>query len=674
MAGGAWAAEGMWTLDHPPLERMRSELGWAPDEAWLTKAMHASARIGNGCSASFVSKDGLVLTNHHCVSGCIDQLSTADANLLAAGFLANDRAAEKQCPALEVSRLERITDVTSDVKTATAGRDGTSFVEARNAVEARLAAACVGDAPDRVRCDVVSLYHGGQYKLYRYRRFRDVRLAFAPEQASASFGGDPDNFNFPRFDLDMALVRVYEDGRPIGVTEFFAIDARGPAAGDAVFVTGHPGSTQRELTVAQLASQRDVIVLDALLRRTEYRGLLTEWRETGAEADRIAVNELNGVENGIKVLRGQLTTLLSPDLFRRKEADEAALRRYVDAHPALAAQAGGAWDAIRAAEVVHRELYQPYVQLERGNGFDNRYFAFARLLVRGAAERAKPDEARLPEFNERMLPQVRARLVAATPIHPALEQLKLAFALTQLRERLGPDAPIVRAVLGRQSPKQLASALIVATKLGDPAVRQRLWDEGAAAIAASDDPFIRLALAVDPDARAIRARYERDVQAVIQKNTELIAQARFAAYGDTTYPDATSSLRLSYGIVAGWNEAGAAVAPFTRIGGAFDRATGAEPFALPPSWLAGRATLDPATPFNVATTHDTIGGNSGSPMLNRSGELVGLLFDGNIHSLGGAFVYDPVRSRSVSLDSAAILEALDVVYHAHALANELRGR
>ena len=670
----AWSAEGMWTLDHPPLERMRRDIGWAPDRAWLDHAMRASVRVGNGCSGSFVSKDGLVLTNHHCVAGCIDQLSTADADLVQTGFLAADRPAERRCPAFEVSRLERIDDVTATVAKATARLEGSAFTQARNAVRARLASACVGADAARVRCDVVELYHGGQYKLYRYRRYTDVRLAFAPERAAAAFGGDPDNFNFPRYALDMALLRVYDDDRPAIVADFLAFDPAGPSAGEPVFVTGHPGGTERELTVAQLALRRDVLLLDAFARRAEYRGLLTEYRTTSPEAARTAYNELNGVENAYKVIRGRLEALLDPAVFHRKEADEAALRRYVAAHPALAAQVGGAWDAIARAEQVHRDLFQIHEQLERGQAFDTRYFGYARQLVRGTVERTKPDEARLPEFNDNVLPTLRGRLLASVPIHPDLETLKLTFALTQMRERLGADAPLVRKVLGRQSPKELATAMVAATTLGDPAVRRALWDGGADAVARSDDPFIRLAIAVDPEARALRARYERDVQSVLQKNTALVAQARFAAYGDTIYPDATGSLRLSYGTIAGWTEAGEPVAPFTRFGGAFERATGSDPFALPASWLVKRDRIDPNTPLDMASAHDIIGGNSGSPMLNRKGDLVGLMFDGNIHSLAGDYAYDATRNRAVAVNSAGMLVALDRIYGATALVDELRGR
>ena len=670
----AVAAEGMWTLDHPPLERMQKDLGWSPDPAWLSHAMHAAVRVGGGCSGAFVSKDGLVLTNHHCVSGCIDQLSTASANLLQTGFLARSGAAERRCPALEVSRLDRIDDVTAEVKKATAGLDGAAFTGARNAVRARLASACVGDAAATVRCDVVDLYHGGQYKLYRYRRYVDARLVFAPERAIAAFGGDPDNFNFPRYDLDMALLRVYENDKPVAVTDFLAFNAKGPAAGEAVFVVGHPGGTERELTVAQLALNRDVLLLDGLLRLAELRGILTEYRTTSPEASRTAFNELNGLENGYKVVRGRLQALLDPQVFRRKEAEEADLRRHVAAHPELAAQVGGAWDAIAEASRIYRDLYPAYAQVEFGQAFNSRYFTAARALVRGTVERAKPDEARLPEYNDNVLPQLQGRLFAASPTYPELETVKLTFALTQFRERLGTDSPLVRKVLGKQSPRQLAEALVAGTRLGDAAVRRALWEGGADAVAKSDDPFIRLAIAIDPDARALRARYEREVQAVVQKNTALVAQARFAAYGDTIYPDATGSLRLSYGRIEGWKERGEMLVPFTRLAGVFERATGAEPFALPPSWLAAKDKLDPTTPFNVSSSHDIIGGNSGSPMLNRAGDLVGLIFDGNIHSLGGDYLYDPALNRAVAVDSAAMLEALDRIYDAKSLADELRGK
>jgi hypothetical protein len=672
LVNSAWSEEGMWTLDNPPLKAMQRDIGWAPSQNWLDKVMRGSARIAIGCSASFVSKNGLVLTNHHCVARCAEQLSNAQRDLLQAGFLATDRANEQRCPAMEVNRLETISDVTTVVTKATAGLDGTAFKLAQNAIKAKLTSSCVGSEGNKVRCDVIDLYHGGQYKLYRYRRFQDVRLVFAPEQAVAFFGGDPDNFNFPRYDLDMSLIRIYEDGKPAVVNDYFPLSATGPAAGEPVFVSGHPGSTERELTVAEIAGIRDYVLLDSVLRLAEYRGVLTQFRTTSAESARIAAAELFYVENSLKASRGKLNALLDPALFQRKIAAEAALRSFVASKPALAATTAGAWDAIAQAEKKHRNLFQPREQIEGGRGFACEYFRFARTLVRGAAERPKENAERLPEFNDNVLPQVEANLFSNTPIYPELEKVKLTFALTKLREALGTDAPFVQRVLGKQSPEQLAKKLIEGARLGDTAVRRQLWDGGAAAIAASDDPFIRLVADIDSEARALRSRQEKEVEAVVQKNTELIAAARFARAGDTTYPDATFTLRLSYGVVKGWNEADQLVAPFTQFSGAFERATGSAPFALPASWLASKNKLELTTPLNFVSTNDIIGGNSGSPVLNRNGELVGLIFDGNIHSLGGAYSYDPNFNRSVSVDSAGILEALDKIYGAKALVSELR--
>jgi len=675
----ARSAEGMWTLDNPPLKVLQREIGWAPDQAWLDKAMHASARIAGGCSASFVSKNGLVLTNHHCVVRCAEQLSNAQQDFVHAGFLTSNVADEGQCPAMEINRLEKITDVTAAVTRATKGLKGTEFKQAQNAIKAQLTSACVSDngseraEDNKVRCDVVDLYHGGQYKLYRYRRFQDVRLVFAPEQAVAFFGGDPDNFNFPRYDFDMALIRVYEDGQPARINDYFSLRAQSPVAGEPVFVFGHPGATQHELTVAQLALLRDRIMLDTVLRQAEYRGLLTQYRKSSTEAARIVAAELFSVENRLKANRGKLEALLDTEFFKRKIADEAALRKYVATNPKLAITTSSAWDDIAQAENIYRNLFQQYTQIEGGLGFYCEYFNFARTLVRGAAEKAKENSTRLPEFNDNVLPQVEANLLANAPIYPELEKIKLTFALTKLREALGADAPFVQQVLGKQSPEQLANRLINATRLADVNLRRQLWNGGAAAIATSDDPFIRLAIDIDAEARQLRSRYEREVEAVVQKNTELIAAARFAKAGTAIYPDATFTLRMSYGVVKGWDEGGHQIAPFTQFAGAFDRATGSAPFALPPSWLENKHKIDLTTILNLSTTNDIIGGNSGSPMLNRSGELVGLIFDGNIHSLGGAYSYEPMLNRSVAVASVGILEALDKIYDAKTLVSELRG-
>jgi hypothetical protein len=635
--------------------------------------MLGAARIAGGCSSSFVSKDGLVLTNHHCAAQCLEQISNAGKNYLKDGFLAKSRAEELSCPAMEVNRLETITDVTETVQRATKGLSGTEFQKAKNAVEANLTSQCSEKEKDKIRCDVVSLYHGGQYKLYQYHRFQDVRMVFAPEQAMAFFGGDPDNFNFPRFDLDMAMIRVYEDGRPAAISEFFPLNVKGPQAGEPVMTVGHPGSTQRELTMAQLQARRDGLALYTLPRLSQERGMLIEFGDRGVESKRIATSELFHVENSYKALHGQLDALLSPGLFERKAADEVALQHFVSKNPSLKREVGHAWQEIAEAEKRANLIRPAYVQWEGAAALQSRYYSIARALVRGAVEREKPNAERLPEYNNSALPQLQARLFSAAPIYPEFENLMLTFSLTKAREVLGADDEHVKLVLGAESPANLAKEWIAHTQLGDMAVRHALWDGGLAAVMQSQDPFIQLALKVDPMARAWRTRYEKEVESVVTKNSEKIAKARFAMWGDQLPPDATFTLRLSYGRVKGWQEGERVIAPFTTLGGAYTRATGADPFKLTDSWLAAKDRLNLTTPFNLVSTNDIIGGNSGSPMLNTQGELVGLVFDGNLPSLGGAYWFDSAVNRAVAVDSAAIIETMNQIYGAQDLTREMLG-
>src|SRR6266545_1494852 len=672
--GAVIAAEGMWTLDNLPVSRLQGEYNFTPSRNWVDHVMRASARIAGGCSASFVSKDGLVMTNHHCASACVSQLSTARKNFAVDGFLAHGRREEVRCPEIELNRLERITDVTDRVKGAVAGLDGEAFKLAKNAVEAKLSSACVGTERETARCDVVDLYHGGLFHLYRYRRFQDVRLVWVPEQAVAFFGGDPDNFNFPRYDLDIALLRAYENGKPAQVKDFFPFSKAGAEAGELVLVTGHPGSTQRQLTTSELAVFRDIRLIGGLLRLAEERGILEQYGKLGPEAARTAENDLFGIENSYKASLGELRALLDPALMKHKQKEESDLRSFVASQPALQARVGGACDAIEKAQQAYRDIETQYSAIELARAFTSRYFTHARQLVRGTEERAKPDADRLPEFTDSRLPEIEQRLFSTAPIYPEFENVRLGWSLTKMRELLGADDPFVRQVLGRKSPDQVAAALIAGTRLGDPEVRKALWTGGKEAIAKSDDPFVKLALTVDPAARAIRRRHEREVEAVVQKNTELIAQARFARQGTSAYPDATFTLRLSYGEVIGWNEGGKMVPPFTDFAGAFARDTGVEPFALPASWHAAKSKLDPGQRFNFVTDNDIIGGNSGSPVTNRNGEIVGLIFDGNIHSLGGAFWFDGRKNRAVAVHSGAILEALNKVYGAFDLVREIAGQ
>ena len=675
IASSSFAAEGMWTLDNLPKAQMQAEFNFTPTEAWVQKVMRSSVRLAGGCSGSFISGDGLVLTNHHCIVGCIGDLSSADEDLMQDGFLAKTRAEERQCPNFEINRLESISDVSGRIREATKGLSGEAFANAKRAAQSAIESECVGEDRTKVRCDVVDLYQGGVQHLYRYTRFQDVRLAFAPEFAAGFFGGDPDNFNFPRYNLDMGLLRVYEDGKPVELEDFFPLNPDGAAEGELVMITGHPGSTQRLLTVAQLEALRDKSLIERLLSLAEMRGVLLQFGALGEEQARQAQNDLFGVENSFKALRGRQSTLNDPAVFEAKRKDEESLKAFVAADPKLSEEIGDPWAAIAEATRISREIETAFNMLEGAGGFRTGYFGLARTLVRGADERAKPNAERLREFGEAGLPRVEQGLFAERPLYPDFEIVKLGWSLSKLREELGADHPVVRQVLGKDSPQQLAERVIRGTKLGDVAVRRALWEGGAEAIAKSDDPMIALARAVDPASRELRARYEREVQAVTQQAAEKIARARFAQLGTGVYPDATFSLRLSYGAVQGWEWGGETVPSMTYIRGLYERATGSEPYKLAPSWEPSREKLDLDLPMNFVSTNDIIGGNSGSPVINAKAEVVGLVFDGNIHSLGGAFWYDQRINRAVSVHSAAMIEALRKVYAADHLADEiLEGR
>ncbi|SFF50802.1 dipeptidyl-peptidase 7. Serine peptidase. MEROPS family S46 [Fontimonas thermophila] len=665
VAGPLSAAEGMWTLDNLPRAALKERYDFTPDAQWVDHVMKASVRLASGCSGSFVSANGLVLTNAHCVLDCVQALSGPQSDYVNRGFIAHRREAERQCPSEELNQLEAISDVTERVRKATAGLSGQAFIDARNAETARIESECVGAAAATRRCDVVELYGGGLYHLYRYRRYADVRLVFAPEYRIGFFGGDPDNFNFPRYNLDMGLLRVYEDGKPATTPQFFPIRREGAAVGELVMVTGHPGNTKRQLTVAQLERLRDADLIDLLAYYSERRALLWQYGRQSAEAARQAQSDLTYTENSLKVIRGQLDALLEPALLAHKRMEEERLRQIAGALQP------DPWAAIAQAQQVYRTLRRPYTLLENRRGFYSEHFRIARHLVRAAEERTKPNHERLPEYQDAALPRLQQTLLSPEPIYPAYEKTKLAWSLTKLREQLGVDDPLVKLVLGNESPEVLAAKLVDGTRLSDPAERRRLWEGGFEAISASTDPFIQLARAIDAPSRELRKRYESEVEAVENKQAATIARVRFAHDGMQVYPDATFTLRLSYGEVRGWQEDGRTIPPFTTFAGLFQRATGTDPFALPESWLKAQTRLDGQTPFNFVTTNDIIGGNSGSPIIDRAGRIVGLAFDGNIHSLGGSFWYDEARNRCVGVHSAAMIEALDKVYGAKALLREL---
>jgi hypothetical protein len=664
------ADEGMWTFNNFPSDVVAQKYGFRPDAKWLDHVRLSSARIAGGCSSSFVSPNGLVMTNHHCAVGCVQDLSTPQNDMVAKGFYAKTQAQELKCPNYELNQLIQISDVTARVNAATRGKTDQQFTDALNAEKAKITRECT--AGDDVLCEVVSLYSGGRYDLYKYHRYQDVRLVFAPEKAIAFFGGDPDNFMFPRYDLDVSFLRAYENGRPAATEYHFKWSREGAKDGMLTFVIGNPGNTERELTAAELEHLRDRELPDYLLYLSELRGILSQFQTKGPEQARISNAMLFSVENSIKALRGEYFALIDKAAFAQKTEREREFQRKIEANPEWKKEYGGAWAALAAAVKKDVAMSTPYLFIEKNRGFRSRLYLLAKNLVRAAEELPKPNEKRLIEFADAKIPQLKADLFSTAPIYNELQIETLTFSLTKLREELGPDDDFVRQVLGKRSPREVATELVNGTKLKDVAFRKTLFDGGKAAIDASTDPMIVFAKQVDKHARELRARYEREVEGVVKKNHELLGRARFAVYGTSIYPDATFTPRISFGSVRGWEENGRKINPFTIIGGVYERHTGRDPFALPESWLQAKNKLNQTTPFNFVTTNDIIGGNSGSPMIDQKAEIVGLIFDGNLPSLGGAFWFDESVNRAVAVHSQVIIESLDKVYGAGRVLDEIR--
>jgi hypothetical protein len=662
----ARADEGMWTFDNFPSKTVATKYGFTPSQAWLDHIRLSSMRIAGGCSSSFISPQGLVMTNHHCVVECVEQLSTPKQNFVDDGFVAKTEADERKCPAFELDQLVEIHDVTKEIQSATTGKTGDAANKALHSKEAELQQSCGADPA--VRCDVVSLYHGGVYDLYRYKRYTDVRLVFAPEFGVAQFGGDPDNFNFPRFDFDIGLLRAYENDKPAASPDYLKWSADGSKDGELVFVAGNPGGTARELTMSQMAFERDMMYPIRLPESAERRGLLEEFITRGPEQAREANDELFFVENSFKAFVGRQGALLDPQFMGEKEKAEQKLRSAVAADAKLGT-AASAWDDIAQIQKVRAQLYTRNACLSR---LRNDLLGTAGTLVRAAKERTKPNGERLPEYTDQALVHVQQEISAHVPIYKDLEELDLTFSFNVIRRDLGADDAFVKKMLGKESPEQLAHRLVSGTHLDDPKVREELYNGGQSAIDGSQDPMIQFEASIDSDLLAVRKEYESRVDAPTRAAAERIAKARFAVYGTSVDPDATFTPRLSYGKVDGFEDAeGKFVHPYTNIGGLFDRATGASPYKLPESWLNAKGSMNLALPMNVSTTNDVIGGNSGSPLINKEGRVVGLIFDGNIYSLGGDYGYDAKQNRSIAVDSRALIEAMRKVYHIDRVVDEI---
>jgi hypothetical protein len=668
--GSTLADEGMWTFDHFPFALVETRVGVTIDQSWLDHVRGAAVRLSSGCSASVVSPDGLVLSNHHCVRECAQELSTAKVDYIKNGFMAAARAGERLCPGMQAEILTSISDVTAPVQAASAGKTGEEFIKSRDGAVAGIEKRACEAREAKFRCQVISLYEGGEYKLYVYRKYSDVRLVMAPEMQTAFFGGDPDNFNFPRYDLDFSFVRLYENGRPVATPDHLRWSFAPPKAGEATFVVGNPGSTDRLLTAEQLESMRDLSLPWLLIRLSELRGRLIRFGEESPEHARISDDLQFGVENSFKALYGRQEALVSSNIIATKREADQELRARVAADPKLSGTVGDPWSEISKALVSYRALAMPYDLEERNAGIGSQLFDYARSIVRAAEERQKPNTERLPEYTDSRLPLLEKRVLDSAPVYPDLEQVALEFWLSKLREYLTADAPATRTFLGKDSPETLSAAL-ARSKLGDAAYRKRLWEGGSAAVRESDDPLIQFVLRTDPSSRAVRKAYEQRVSGPVGRAEERIAKARFAVYGTSIYPDATFSLRISYGEVAGWTQDGMEIGPFTDLGGLWKRATGQFPFNLAARWEHAQSKVNGATVFDFTTTNDIIGGNSGSPVVDAKGEVIGAIFDGNIHSLGGDFGFDPSLNRSVAVSTAAISEALRRIYDQPGLLKEL---
>ena len=668
----ALADEGMWLYNNFPKDRVQKQYGFLPTQEWLDHLRLSSVRFNNGGSGSFVSADGLAFTNHHVGADCIEKLGTSGTDYMKTGFYAKTQADEAKCPDLELNELVGIDDVTAKIKAAaTPSMSAADAGQAQRSAMSAIEKDCATSTG--LRCDVVTLYSGEVYNLYKYKKYTDVRLVFAPEYDAAFFGGDPDNFTFPRYDLDITFFRVYENDKPAHLDNYLQWSKVGVKDGDLIFVSGHPGGTDRLTTMAQWQYLKDV---DYPSRLASYKRRITMLQNFSAQSPenaRIAQEDIFGLQNSQKAINGEYEGLRDMAMLSQMNtAEREREKAYMDKHPGEP----NPWQEISNAMKVNREIYSPLIYVERMRGFYSGLAAYARVLVRASEEKPKPNGDRLREYRDSALPSLEQQLFSTAPVYKNLQTATLALSLAQMQDALGSDDPAVKAALSGKSPEEAAKALIAGTKLEDVAVRKQLYEGGKAAVDASTDPLIVLLRNVDSEARAVRKRYDDEVDAVVRRDGATIARARFAQTGLNQPPDATFTLRLSYGAVKGYEENGKKIPYFTTFGGAFQHAEehgNKPPYNLGASWLKMKSKLKLETPLNYVSTADIIGGNSGSPTVNKAGEVVGIIFDGNIQSLVLNFYYDDRQARAVHVDSRGIIEALRNIYGAEALANELTG-
>jgi hypothetical protein len=663
-----YAEEGMWTFDNIPVAQIQKKYGFAPTQAWLDHVRLSSIRLNDGGSGSFISPDGLLLTNHHVARGQLQKNSSAEHDYIKNGFYAATQDQEMKSQDLEINVLQSLKDVTKDVQGAAAGKSEADALKAKRGMITKIE----GDAQKStgLEAQVVPLYNGGQYWLYLYKKYTDVRIVFAPEQQTAFFGGDPDNFTYPRYDVDFAIFRVYENGKPIHTDNWLRWNSAGAKPGELVFTSGHPGSTERDDTLSQVKLERDFVNPLVVKLLTMRISALKQYAQRGPEQARQVASDIFGLENGLKVYVGRVTALSGKEILPKKEAEETDFKQKVRANPELQKAYGSAWDEIDAADNKIGQLRT----LTFFRSSNSTYAGFANSLVNYAVESKKPDAERLNGYHDAQMPGLRFRLTSTAPIYPELELANMTAALELAKQMLPPDDPWLVAELQGRTPSEAAKAYVSSTKLGDVAYRKQLLDGGQAAIDASHDPFIELARKLDPLNRALSKRLDTEASAPLTAAEEKLSKARFAVYGTSRYPDATFTLRLSYGSVEGFPYNGTIAPPYTTLYGLYDRSASfgdKVPFDLPKRWVDGRSKLDLSTPVDFVSTNDITGGNSGSPVINQKAELVGLVFDGNIESLAGDFVYDGTANRGVNVHTAIMMEALRKLYGANALADEI---
>ncbi|MDO5579981.1 MAG: S46 family peptidase [Planctomycetia bacterium] len=676
----SFADEGMWLFSNPPKEKIREKYGFEITPEFLDLLQKSSIRFGNGGSGSFVSSQGLVMTNHHVAVSSLQKLSKPGKDLVRNGFYAPTPQEELKCEGLELIQLMEIQDVSEEIHADLNAGSPENADQIRkekiNQIEQEGLNRMLekGFARSSLKCEVVSFYEGGLYHLYIYRRFADVRLVFAPEESVGFFGGDPDNFEFPRYVLDVSFFRIYDKGAPYHPEKYLRWSSRGAKEGELVFVSGHPGRTNRFNTMDHLFFQRDEYYpyLMSSIRRKEV--LLQTYAQRGKEEARQVASELFSIQNRRKNREGILLGLQTPDLIRQKFLEEQNLMNALIEKNLVVPDKYDPWKSIKDALEVYKKLMIPYDMLERGSAFDSELFKIARSIVRIAEESEKSDEKRLMEYRDSVLSALKENILNPGPIYPEAECIKLTSSLGSFLESQ-QIPPFWKKILKSQSPRQKAIELLSQTKLTDPAERKRLLDLDLASLKQENDPMIQLALTVDPTAREIRSLYEKKVQDPLRKAYTAIAQARFQLKDANYYPDATFTLRLSYGKIAGYIEDnGKTIPPWTFMSGAFQHAEKHDfipPYDLAESWIKNKKDLDLSTPLNIISTNDIIGGNSGSPLINTKGEIVGLIFDGNIQSLVANFIYTDKQARALSVHSSAIQEGLQKIYRTDRILNEL---